>query len=173
MSDVSFNNYSEADAASAVQNLFAAVADGDNQEEGTTFVKVALTTKLIEEVLRMVGVNLEFGLPNIDGGIIVDADNGISINIASKDGEKNVSAGIGMSKLHLGKQLTDDEIAPPADFDIEKFGIATALDLSTLLNTMIYRALDDVDLSFDLAFEITKGKYDVSKVMILLMQSQK
>ncbi len=167
LSDVSFNNYSEADAASAVQNLFAAVADGDNQEEGTTFVKVALTTKLIEEVLRMVGVNLEFGLPNIDGGIIVDADNGISINIASKDGEKNVSAGIGMSKLHLGKQLTDDEIAPPADFDIEKFGIATALDLSTLLNTMIYRALDDVDLSFDLAFEITKGKYDVSKILSL------
>ena len=33
LSDVSFNNYSEADAASAVQNLFAAVADGDNQEE--------------------------------------------------------------------------------------------------------------------------------------------
>ncbi|MDE6565748.1 MAG: hypothetical protein K2L47_01630, partial [Clostridia bacterium] len=160
------SNYNNINTASAIQSLFAAVADDENTEdEGSSFVKVALTTKLIEEVLRMVGVNLEFGLPQIDGGIIVDSTNGVSINIASMDGDKNVSASIGMNKLHLGKQLADSEIAPPADFDITKFGSPTALELGTLLNTIIYRALDDVDIAFDLGFEITKGTYDVGKIL--------
>ncbi len=171
LSDVAFSNDAATATESAVKSLIAQMADGDNetteQPEKVSYIKIALTTELIEQVLKMVGANLSFTLPEIDGGIIVDATEGIYVDIATQDGNKNITAKIGMNKLHLGTHLDDSDIILPEDFasKIKNFGSPADLTLNNLLSTVIYRALDDVDLSFGLAFNITKGTYNVGKLL--------
>lgn len=168
LGDVAFSNDNNINNRSVLQSLYSMVNDNNAEtgdSEGVSFIKIAFTKELVEELLRMFNVQLGITLPNFDGGIMIDAQNGVSISIASLDGNKKVNATLAMSKLHLGKQLKDEDIAVPENFNIANFGEAASLDMGKLLNTIIYRALDDVDLSFDLAFGITEGVYDVGKLL--------
>ena len=185
LSDLSFN-VDNNDNNSSVAKLFSLINDGttDGNTEGSegsdtnepvSFVEIKITTELINQILKMIpNVNLGFTLPDLDGGIKVDANEGITLDVNTADADKNISLHLGMNWLRLGREVKDSDFVLPMNnehedgtkyFDITKFGNPAELNMDTLLPTIVYRALDDADIQFNLKFDIAAGKYDVSKIL--------
>lgn len=187
LSDVVFGDQEEAISRNGSLSL---VADEVEEEKTTTFVELAFTKEVINELLAMFNVNLDFSLPDLDGALKISVENGIEIKITltdndfdSPDGEKKdkeVNAILGLNKLLLGATFAEEDMdennhlrlpkigvgEDAKDFDPADFGSPSALsNINALLKSVIYRALDDVDFMFDIALTVKGGTYYIDELI--------
>lgn len=168
-SSISYNSGDNNNAKNS-GSMLATIADSSTDNNTVSAIEIKFTTELLNSLL---GGMLQFELPEMDGDIRIDANTGLTLNIVAIDTSngvaKKIGATISLLKLGLGANIQDKDFDDMLGFemssmDLTSFGDPAPLS-QKLINTIIYRALDDVDLSFNFKIHLTKGTYDIGEVL--------
>lgn len=172
-------SYDGVQPAAQRASLLSTIADSNAEPGKVSAISIKFTTEIINSLLKMLGLTLEFDLPSLDGDININADEGLSIGIIAKDNSQNnvkeIGAHISLIDLSLGTTLDDDDFSD--SFDVNKpdwdmnnvkatdFGEPVSLNSSNLLGILIYRALDDVDIEFSFGINVEAGTYNIGEIL--------